>query len=393
MNNNKIVLPALTLLTSLANMLLGIGGLVIIKSVSNSLTISGLISSISSFSLIAATLFIGARIDGANKQMVLKLVTVVIAITLLIPVLVPRDAFIIVFFLSDLLMGLLSLVYALTFNGSIKQLIKNAEVDTVINRIASAKMIGIIASFGLILLALNAPNQMYIILSVTAAIYFLSFLLLFFLKWPKLDNARNGEFETINQIKKVWQHIQARKWLKNNIIFQITVSVMQMVFNGFVIYFWNEVDPGYKHVEFLLIAYGVGIGLGIIAMKSRVNYVGRLFLAAQLVISLSICAINLSIVWLAVGTASTMLGTFPLLSWAQRKRVKNTSVNIQASQESFVNFGSVILEIGLSTVAAGTFEYFGVPDLLLPFTGILMLIIVGLCGSEVETAVAIENQS
>ncbi|MDH5106223.1 hypothetical protein OQI89_10205, partial [Lentilactobacillus diolivorans] len=82
---NKYLLPMMALVSSFASLEVEVGGMLIIKSASNSLVVNGSISSISSIGLIISTLFIGSKLDNVNKKLSLILFNGLMFISLLVP--------------------------------------------------------------------------------------------------------------------------------------------------------------------------------------------------------------------------------------------------------------------------------------------------------------------
>jgi MFS family permease len=112
---NNYLLPVMAMISSFASIEVYVGGMLIIKSASDSLVVNSSIASISSIGLIASTLFIGSKLDSVDKRRSLILFNALMFISLLIPFFSDNQLFLILYVCSDVFVSLFSLIESLSF--------------------------------------------------------------------------------------------------------------------------------------------------------------------------------------------------------------------------------------------------------------------------------------
>lgn len=376
---NVYIIPIMSLLLSFASLSVGIGGLILVKSFSNALVMSGFVSSIGSIGLIIATLFVGSAMDHVKKKRIVVVSNFILGALLLIPFAFTNRKFLYAFIVVDLFMGLISLVSGLAFNGSIKRYVPDKLVDTVISRTTAFSSVGYVLSLISVFVFVTTPNGYKTLLIIGSACYFLCGIASIFIneKHEKGNLRPDEEFAqntNLQQIKKIYELIKHHVGLRSSIILNISIMLLQVVFNGLIVYFWNRLDPNYANAQWLLISYGVGIGLALICLKLRLNLTMRFGLLVLLCLSMITFSVTQSMWSLMVAIAMVMLTTVPIENWVKRTRIRQTSLTIQSGQESFVEFGISVFEIVFNTGIAGIFDYFKKPSWTLVVLSLVTLI-------------------
>lgn len=380
---NNYLLPMMALVSSFASLEVEVGGMLIIKSASNSLVVNGSISSISSIGLIISTLFIGSKLDNVNKKLSLILFNGLMFISLLVPFFNNNKFFLVLYVGADLFVSLFSLIESLSFSGIIKQLINPEDLGKVINWNSSLGMLGLIASLGAIYIVLLFTTEFRFYLLIGGVAYFINCLFATLLVTQKTPQTSDVKFSTFKHLKKVGRSIWINSGLRESIIVSIVFILVQSVFNGLMIYFWNEIDLHYNHVALLLISYAIGISLGIFLIRLE-KYPWLMFSLVLFLMGIFLMmSIKMTLPLMCLSIIAVMVVTIPIPNLASKARIKNTSVSVQSAQASFVEFGGSVLDVVFNTGLAGVAQALGNPMLVLVLLGIFALVTMLICEKRI----------
>ncbi len=370
---NNYLLPAMAFFNSFASVEVSIGGLLLIRSMSASLLVNGSVSSISSIGLIICTLFIGAKLDNVNKKKSLTLFNALMFVSLLVPFFSNSKLFVILFICSDVFVSLFSLIETLSFSGSIKQLVTEKALEKVVNWNSAFGMIGIIVSICVLSGVTLMTRSFKSYLPIGSGAYFLNCLLSIGLVQRSEELAEPVHFNTLDHLKRVALSIKQSEGLRKSIVVSIVFTLVQTVFNSLLIYYWNEIDPSYSKIGFLIVAYGVGISLGIYLIRFERNQHFMFLLVFALTMILIIMDLEPSVYIMSGCIVAVMAVTIPMTNLARKIRIKHTGMDVQSAQESFVEFGSSTLEVLFGTVLAGGAQLLRKSGLVLVLVGLFAL--------------------
>ncbi|MCH4163667.1 MAG: MFS transporter [Lentilactobacillus diolivorans] len=380
---NNYLLPVMAMISSFASIEVYVGGMLIIKSASDSLVVNSSIASISSIGLIASTLFIGSKLDSVDKRRSLILFNALMFISLLIPFFSDNQLFLILYVCSDVFVSLFSLIESLSFSGIIKQLVEPQDLSKVINWNSSLGMVGVIASLGAVFIVVSLTKEFRCYLLIGGIAYFVNCILAILLVQKASSDNAELRFSTIDHLKKVAKSIWINPGLRESIAISIVFSLVETVFDDLLIYFWNKIDPHYDKIALLLVSYAVGISIGVVLIRfERYSWL-MLSLVLFLTGTFLIMTIQISLLLMCLSIVAVMVSTIPLSNLASKARIKNTNVSVQSAQASFVEFGDSVLDVGFSTVLAGIAQALGNTTLILTFLGIFALVTMLICEKRI----------
>lgn len=353
---NRILLPLTAGLNAFNSLLLGIGGLLIIRQLSHSFLLYGVVSAISSIAIIGSTIFIGAKIDTLDKRKVFITVNCIAIILLLLLVQFWGSSRFLIYFMGfDLLMGFLSLFAGIAFSGSIKEFTVPEQLDQVVSRISTSRMVGILASMGTVFLYATSSHLIPYLLETVAIATFISIISSLFIKRATTTVIQNTTSLTLRNIKHASLQIWHDELIKSMIMINIFILTIQSAFNGFIIFFWSTIDPNYSKLSSLLIAYAVGIGIGYLALRINQNGLRMLLMLVTISCALLYAFVQSESTLIAV-IISIMAVSLPVENWTQRNIIKYSDVRVQGLREGYVSFFSAILDTLFSTVIAGVLQ-------------------------------------